>query len=88
MPMRARSMRLGGAPTCPGCTPALAAHLAWCHRPQAALGAGLWLWGRQVVLAPMSTSAWQGPGEPRDVFLKVASGPSPEVKAFFVIIYA
>ncbi|KAL1776427.1 nephrocystin-4 isoform X1 [Sigmodon hispidus] len=29
-----------------------------------------------------------GPGEPRDVFLKVASGPSPEVKEFFVIIYA
>ncbi|KAB0341787.1 hypothetical protein FD754_018713 [Muntiacus muntjak] len=28
-----------------------------------------------------------GPGEPRDVFLKVASGPSPEVKDFFVIIY-
>lgn len=31
---------------------------------------------------------WQGPGEPRDVFLKVASGPSPEIKDFFVIIYA
>lgn len=30
---------------------------------------------------------WQGPGEPRDVFLKVASGPSPEIKDFFVIIY-
>ncbi|ELW68714.1 Nephrocystin-4 [Tupaia chinensis] len=29
-----------------------------------------------------------GPGEPRDVFLKVASGPSPEVKDFFVVIYA
>uniref|UniRef100_I3MWG9 Nephrocystin 4 n=1 Tax=Ictidomys tridecemlineatus TaxID=43179 RepID=I3MWG9_ICTTR len=29
-----------------------------------------------------------GPGEPRDVFLKVASGPSPETKDFFVIIYA
>lgn len=29
-----------------------------------------------------------GPGEPRDVFLKVASGPSPESKDFFVIIYA
>lgn len=29
----------------------------------------------------------QGPGEPRDVFLKVASGPSPEVKDFFVTIY-
>uniref|UniRef100_A0A8C3YS56 Nephrocystin 4 n=1 Tax=Catagonus wagneri TaxID=51154 RepID=A0A8C3YS56_9CETA len=28
-----------------------------------------------------------GPGEPRDVFLKVASGPSPEVKDFFVAIY-
>uniref|UniRef100_A0AAA9TIG0 Nephrocystin 4 n=3 Tax=Bos TaxID=9903 RepID=A0AAA9TIG0_BOVIN len=28
-----------------------------------------------------------GPGEPRDVFLKVASGPSPEVKDFFVTIY-
>lgn len=29
----------------------------------------------------------QGPGEPRDVFLKVASGPSPEVKDFFVVVY-
>ncbi|XP_005079320.1 LOW QUALITY PROTEIN: nephrocystin-4 [Mesocricetus auratus] len=29
-----------------------------------------------------------GPGEPQDVFLKVASGPSPEIKDFFVIIYA
>uniref|UniRef100_A0A2K5DZD4 Nephrocystin 4 n=1 Tax=Aotus nancymaae TaxID=37293 RepID=A0A2K5DZD4_AOTNA len=29
-----------------------------------------------------------GPGEPRDVFLKVASGPSPEIKNFFVIIYS
>ncbi|XP_045402248.1 nephrocystin-4 isoform X3 [Lemur catta] len=28
-----------------------------------------------------------GPGEPRDVFLKVASGPSPESKDFFVFIY-
>ncbi|KAM4872565.1 nephrocystin-4 isoform 2-T2 [Thomomys bottae] len=28
-----------------------------------------------------------GPREPQDVFLKVASGPSPEVKDFFVIIY-
>ncbi|XP_053776238.1 nephrocystin-4 isoform X2 [Desmodus rotundus] len=28
-----------------------------------------------------------GPGEPRDVFLKVASGPSPETKDFFVAIY-
>nr|XP_019602269.1 PREDICTED: nephrocystin-4 isoform X5 [Rhinolophus sinicus] len=28
-----------------------------------------------------------GPGEPRDVFLKVASGRSPEIKDFFVIIY-
>ncbi|XP_077007618.1 nephrocystin-4 isoform X2 [Tamandua tetradactyla] len=28
-----------------------------------------------------------GPGEPRDVFLKVASGPSPEVKDFFVLVY-
>ncbi|XP_066230978.1 nephrocystin-4 [Saccopteryx leptura] len=28
-----------------------------------------------------------GPGEPRDVFLKVASGPSPESKDFFVSIY-
>lgn len=34
------------------------------------------------------TSGWQGPGEPRDVFLKVASGPSPEIKDFFVIIYS
>uniref|UniRef100_A0A8C0CDG9 Nephrocystin 4 n=1 Tax=Balaenoptera musculus TaxID=9771 RepID=A0A8C0CDG9_BALMU len=29
-----------------------------------------------------------GPREPRDVFLKVASGPSPEIKDFFVTIYA
>uniref|UniRef100_H0WUW3 Nephrocystin 4 n=1 Tax=Otolemur garnettii TaxID=30611 RepID=H0WUW3_OTOGA len=29
-----------------------------------------------------------GPEEPRDVFLKVASGPSPEVKDFFVFIYS
>uniref|UniRef100_A0A8C6BTU8 Nephrocystin 4 n=2 Tax=Monodon monoceros TaxID=40151 RepID=A0A8C6BTU8_MONMO len=29
-----------------------------------------------------------GPREPQDVFLKVASGPSPEVKDFFVTIYA
>ncbi|XP_010626139.1 nephrocystin-4 isoform X3 [Fukomys damarensis] len=29
-----------------------------------------------------------GPGEPRDVFLKVASGRSPEIKDFFVIVYA
>ncbi|XP_054576798.1 nephrocystin-4 [Eptesicus fuscus] len=28
-----------------------------------------------------------GLGEPRDVFLKVASGPSPEVKDFFVVVY-
>ncbi|XP_075406576.1 nephrocystin-4 isoform X5 [Tenrec ecaudatus] len=28
-----------------------------------------------------------GPGEPRDVFLKVASGPSPEIKDFYVAIY-
>ncbi|XP_073089200.1 nephrocystin-4 isoform X6 [Manis javanica] len=28
-----------------------------------------------------------GPGEPRDVFLKVASGPSPEIKDFFITIY-
>ncbi|XP_007940755.1 nephrocystin-4 [Orycteropus afer afer] len=28
-----------------------------------------------------------GPGEPQDVFLKVASGPSPEIKDFFVTIY-
>ncbi|XP_054996166.1 nephrocystin-4 [Sorex araneus] len=28
-----------------------------------------------------------GPGEPRDVFLKVASGPSPETKDFFVAVY-
>ncbi|KAM8791790.1 nephrocystin-4 [Rhynchonycteris naso] len=28
-----------------------------------------------------------GPGEPRDVFLKVACGPSPESKDFFVAIY-
>ncbi|XP_069893295.1 nephrocystin-4 isoform X1 [Dipodomys merriami] len=29
-----------------------------------------------------------GPREPQDVFLKVASGPSPEIKDFFVLIYA
>nr|XP_045005967.1 nephrocystin-4 isoform X3 [Jaculus jaculus] len=29
-----------------------------------------------------------GPREPQDVFLKVASGPSPEVRDFFVVIYA
>ncbi|XP_008046771.1 nephrocystin-4 [Carlito syrichta] len=29
-----------------------------------------------------------GPGEPRDVFLKVASGLSPEIKDFFVLIYS
>ncbi|XP_064446117.1 nephrocystin-4 isoform X4 [Mirounga angustirostris] len=29
-----------------------------------------------------------GLGEPRDVFLKVASGPSPESKDFFVTVYA
>ncbi|XP_075849533.1 nephrocystin-4 [Microcebus murinus] len=29
-----------------------------------------------------------GPREPRDVFLKVASGPSPEIKDFFVFIYS
>ncbi|XP_039697970.1 nephrocystin-4 [Pteropus medius] len=29
-----------------------------------------------------------GPGEPRSVFLKVASGPSPEMKDFFVTVYA
>ncbi|XP_058530465.1 nephrocystin-4 isoform X2 [Ochotona princeps] len=28
-----------------------------------------------------------GPGEPHDVFLKVASGPSPEIKDFLVVIY-
>nr|XP_060482188.1 nephrocystin-4 isoform X4 [Panthera onca] len=28
-----------------------------------------------------------GPGEPRDVFLKVASGRSPESKDFFVLVY-
>ncbi|XP_026916409.1 nephrocystin-4 isoform X4 [Acinonyx jubatus] len=28
-----------------------------------------------------------GPGEPRDVFLKVASGRSPENKDFFVLVY-
>lgn len=36
----------------------------------------------------VSRCARQGPGEPRDVFLKVASGPSPESKDFFVVIYA
>uniref|UniRef100_A0A8P0SZG7 Nephrocystin 4 n=2 Tax=Canis lupus familiaris TaxID=9615 RepID=A0A8P0SZG7_CANLF len=29
-----------------------------------------------------------GPREPRDVFLKVASGPSPESRDFFVAVYA
>ncbi|XP_053516614.1 nephrocystin-4 isoform X1 [Artibeus jamaicensis] len=33
------------------------------------------------------TQKAQGPGEPRDVFLKVASGPSPETKDFYVAIY-
>ncbi|XP_062821789.1 nephrocystin-4 isoform X2 [Anolis carolinensis] len=28
-----------------------------------------------------------GPGEPQDVFLKVAGGPSPQIKQFFVAIY-
>ncbi|XP_074874264.1 nephrocystin-4 isoform X2 [Carettochelys insculpta] len=28
-----------------------------------------------------------GPGEPQDVFLKVAGGPSPQIKRFFVAIY-
>uniref|UniRef100_A0A452HX64 Uncharacterized protein n=1 Tax=Gopherus agassizii TaxID=38772 RepID=A0A452HX64_9SAUR len=28
-----------------------------------------------------------GPGEPQDVFLKVAGGPSPQIKTFFVAIY-
>ncbi|XP_048823442.1 nephrocystin-4 isoform X2 [Lagopus muta] len=28
-----------------------------------------------------------GPGEPQDVFLKVAGGPSPQIKTFFVVIY-
>ncbi|XP_063799507.1 nephrocystin-4 isoform X2 [Pseudophryne corroboree] len=28
-----------------------------------------------------------GPGEPQDVFLKVAGGPSPQIKNFFVALY-
>ncbi|XP_029434862.1 nephrocystin-4 isoform X2 [Rhinatrema bivittatum] len=28
-----------------------------------------------------------GPGEPQDVFLKVAGGPSPQIKNFFVTLY-
>ncbi|XP_048375433.1 nephrocystin-4 isoform X2 [Sphaerodactylus townsendi] len=28
-----------------------------------------------------------GPGEPQDIFLKVAGGPSPQIKRFFVAIY-
>ncbi|NXI45367.1 NPHP4 protein, partial [Galbula dea] len=28
-----------------------------------------------------------GPGEPQDIFLKVAGGPSPRIKKFFVAIY-
>ncbi|XP_069466369.1 nephrocystin-4 [Ambystoma mexicanum] len=28
-----------------------------------------------------------GPGEPQDIFLKVAGGPSPQIKKFFVTIY-
>ncbi|XP_072740116.1 nephrocystin-4 isoform X5 [Ciconia boyciana] len=28
-----------------------------------------------------------GPGEPQDIFLKVAGGPSPQIKKFFVAIY-
>lgn len=31
--------------------------------------------------------ASQGPGEPQDVFLKVAGGPSPQIKRFFLAIY-
>ncbi|NXF84565.1 NPHP4 protein, partial [Eubucco bourcierii] len=27
------------------------------------------------------------PGEPQDIFLKVAAGPSPQIKKFFVVIY-
>ncbi|XP_063173782.1 nephrocystin-4 [Candoia aspera] len=28
-----------------------------------------------------------GPGEPQDIFLKVAAGPSPQIQRFFVLIY-
>ncbi|KAM6435564.1 nephrocystin-4 isoform 2-T11 [Liasis olivaceus] len=28
-----------------------------------------------------------GPGEPQDIFLKVAAGPSPHIQRFFVLIY-
>ncbi|NWR65800.1 NPHP4 protein, partial [Bucorvus abyssinicus] len=28
-----------------------------------------------------------GPGEPQDIFLKVAGGPSPQIKKFFIAIY-
>ena len=43
---------------------------------------------RQWCGRDMPPAVWQGPGEPRDVFLKVASGPSPEIKDFLVTIYA
>ncbi|XP_053308390.1 nephrocystin-4 [Spea bombifrons] len=28
-----------------------------------------------------------GPGEPQDIFIKVAGGPSPQIKKFFVVLY-
>lgn len=44
--------------------------------------------GSSVAVMCTPTPVWQGPREPQDVFLKVASGPSPEIKDFFVTIYA
>ncbi|XP_058408724.1 nephrocystin-4 isoform X3 [Diceros bicornis minor] len=51
-------------------------------RSEKATGAGL-----PLNSSMMPTKHAKGPGEPRDVFLKVASGPSPESKDFFVTIY-
>ncbi|EMP25931.1 Nephrocystin-4 [Chelonia mydas] len=40
-----------------------------------------------TILTMLSDFCTQGPGEPQDVFLKVAGGPSPQIKKFFVAIY-
>ncbi|KAK7817290.1 hypothetical protein U0070_004427, partial [Myodes glareolus] len=63
----------------------------WHTLPGRSLTSPVPLWGC-LVMTPQSTfdavtRMSSGPGEPRDVFLKVASGPSPEIKDFFVIIY-
>lgn len=57
----------------------------WSTQPQGRLGEAEPV-GRPSAYA--SPSGQQGPGEPQDVFLKVASGPSPEIKDFLVVIYA